>query len=183
MDSGLWIAALELLRPAVRGALRFIDSTLVKVHGAGCNPAGGQEAQAMGRSRGGLTTKLHAIVDEARMPVCLALSCGHHADLRWAAELASTLPEGCELIGDKGFDSQKLRRWLWQERGVQSSIPHRLGFPAPAHFAPEHYRKRHVVENFFAALKKHRRIATRYDKLQSTFFGFVCLATVISMLD
>ena len=71
-----------------------------------------------------------------------------------------------------------LRRWL-SERGVTSCIPPRSNRQNPRPVRRSSYRKRHLIENFFGHLKTFRRVATRYDKLAETFFGWVLLAVIV----
>jgi transposase len=171
---GVWAAVLERCSPAMKGRHLFLDSTHVKLHKSGSNPAGGQEHQALGRTKGGLNTKIHAAVDARGNPAALLLSAGNQADVFCAPEILEGVE--CEvLVGDKGFDSDGFRLWL-KERGIRPCIPPRSNRLHPQPCSKAAYRKRHLVENFFEKLKRFRRIATRYDKLQETFFGFVCLA-------
>jgi transposase len=83
----------------------FVDSTHVKVHADGSNPAGGQAPQAMGRTKGGLNTKIHAVVNARSEAIVIAISSGNEADISLAEELTECLPEDSTLIGDKGYDS------------------------------------------------------------------------------
>ena len=163
------------------GSRRFLDSTHVKVHRCASNPRGGQASQAMGRTKGGLNTKIHAVVDEAAQPIRLFLSAGNDADISHAQTMAEEIP-GAMLVGDKGYDSDAFRQWL-KERGLTPCIPPRSHRCHPSAYSKPSYRKRHVVENFFERIKNFRRVATRYDKLAETYLGFVCLAsTIVAML-
>jgi Transposase DDE domain len=82
------------------GLRKLID---VKVHADGSNPAGGQASQAMGRTKGGLNTKIHALVDARSQPIVIALSSGNQADISVAAELTDCLLQDSTLIGDKSL--------------------------------------------------------------------------------
>jgi transposase len=158
----------------------FVDSTHVKVHADGSNPAGGQAPQAMGRTKGGLNTKIHAIVNTRSQAIVIALSNGNEADISLAEELTECLPEDSTLIGDKGYDSSTLRQKAAAKR-VQTCIPGRTNRTTTVPFSPKLYRRRHRVENFFQRIKRYRRVATRYDKLGETFLGFVCLAILLTL--
>ena len=162
------------------GSRRFLDSTHVKVHRCASNPRGGQAAQAMGRTKGGMNTKIHAVVDEAAHPIRLFLSAGHEADVSQAQTMAEKIP-GAMLVADKGYDSDAFRQWLL-DRGIKPCIPPRSNRKNPSAYSKPSYRKRHVVENFFERIKNFRRVSTRYDKLAETYLGFVCLASVIVSL-
>lgn len=81
-----------------------------------------------------------------------------------------------ELVGDKGFDSDDLRRACLR-RGIMPQLAARSNRPEAALATyPDAYRTRNRIERFFAKLKQFRRIATRYDKLKTTFLGFLNLA-------
>jgi transposase len=165
----------------LKGSRRFLDSTCAKVHRCAANPCGGQASQAMGRTKGGLNTKVHAIVDEAARPIRLFLSAGNEADISHARTICEEIPAAM-LVADKGYDSDAFRQWLLA-RGIKPCIPPRSNRKHPSPYSKPSCRKRHVVENFFERLKNFRRVATRYDKLAQTYLGFVCLAsTLVSML-
>lgn len=176
---GIWAELLDRCGPELKGDRRFIDSTHVKVHRDGCNPAGGQGNQGMGRTKGGLNTKIHAVVDTVGRPAALMVGAGNEADVSRAQEILAEVECG-QLVGDKGYDSDELRQWL-RNRSIQPCIPPRSNRLKPEPYSKAAYRKRHLIENFFEKLKRFRRVATRYDKLAVTFFGFVCLAAVISV--
>lgn len=156
------------------GTLRFLDTTHVKVHCDGANPAGGQSEQAMGRTKGGLNTKIHAVVDNRARPLAALLSAGNEADITLAPEVLEGVACGC-VVADKAYDSDAFRA-LIAERGGQTCIPPRAARIAPLGYSKHTYKKRHRVENFFQKIKRYRRVATRYDKLAETYFGFVLLA-------
>lgn len=156
--------------------MRFLDSTHVKVHCDGANPRGGQENQAMGKTKGGLNTKIHALVDNDGNPVALMLSGGNVSDVTLAPVIVEDMECGV-LVADKAYDSDSFRAALF-ENGSRTCIPPRSNRLNPSHHSPHIYKKRHRVENFFQRIKRYRRVATRYDKLAETYFGFVCLAAL-----
>jgi transposase len=172
-NDGVWLSLLNSSK-VPKGTLRFLDSTHVKVHCDGANPAGGQEKQGMGRTKGGLNTKIHAVVDNDARPVALALSAANEADVTVAPELLQHVDCGC-VVADKAYDSNDLRAFV-KEMGGTTCIPSRSNRLEPIAHSTKTYRKRHRVENFFQTIKRYRRVATRYDKLAETYFGFVCLA-------
>lgn len=142
----VWQKLLDDLIAATSGGCHFLDSTHVKVQRSGCNPAGGQSAQAMGRTKGGLNTKLHAVVDARGRPRALLLGPGQEADIARAQEVAERI--SCRrLIGDKGYDCDAFRAWL-RERAIAPCIPPRSNRLRPEPYAKAAYRKRHLVENF-----------------------------------
>jgi transposase len=175
--AGTWQKLWDLLAPRTRGRTVFLDSSHIKVQRSGLNPAGGREAQALGKTKGGWNTKLHAVVDGAGVPCALSLSAGNEADVSHAPVVLEET-EARKVVADKGYDSDPLRSWL-AGRGISSCIPPRSNRTNPQPFSRVSYRKRHLVENFFAAVKTFRRVATRYDKLAETFFGWVLLAVIV----
>jgi len=166
--------------PELAPGWHFLDSTHVKVHADGANPAGGQASQAMGRTKGGLNTKIHAVVNARSQAVVIALSGGNQADISLAEELAKCLPEDSTLIGDKAYDSSTLRQTA-ATKGIKTCIPGRSNRTTTVPFSARLYRRRHRVENFFERIKRYRRVATRFDKLAETFLGFVCLAILFTL--
>ena len=179
-DQGLWNRIFKTLTKSSCGPMFSVDSTYVRVHHSGANPRGGQTLQAMGPSRGGLTSKVHAIVDRKGRPVVLALSAGNIADSIKAPELFKQIPAGsCStMLGDKGYDSDALRIQLY-EMGVFPCLAATSWRKEKRPFHRGFYRRRHRVENFFCSLKRHRRISTRYDKLTSSFMAFVHIASIL----
>lgn len=144
----------------------------------------------MGRSRGGLTTKIHALVDAIGRPILLKLTEGQAHDGRSAADMYGTVGPGQTLLApshgllanhcratDRAYDSDGLRLSL-AERGAIANIrlmPTRKRFPA---FDPHLYKQRNQVERFFNKLKHFRAVATRYDKRDDTFLASVQLASI-----
>ena len=174
---GTWQKLWDMLAAPRRGQTVFLDSTQVKVHRAGLNAAGGREAQAIGKTKGGWNTKIHAVVDGRGAPQVLALSAGHEADVSHAVGLLEEVTARA-AVADKGYDSDPLRDWM-KVHQITPCIPPRSNRTHPRPYSRPLYRRRHLVENFFAKLKTFRRVATRYDKLATTFFGWIMLAVII----
>jgi transposase len=179
--SGLWPRLLKAIARGAFGEIRCVDCSHIKVHRDAANTIGGQANQAMGRTKGGLNTKLAAVVDGIGRAVGLHLAPGQQHDLRACAPLQSHLA-GNWTLADRAFDSNGFRRDL-ASAGAFTCIPSRSRRRTPFYFNRELYRHRHVVENFFSRIKRHRRIATRYEKLAITFHGFVCFAAVLDWLS
>ena len=129
----------------------------------------------MGRSRGGLTTKIHALVDANGLPVVLKLSEGQAHDGRSAADMLNGVGPGQILMADRAYDSDALRHSL-SDRGAWANVkpmPRRIRVPAFSSFL---YRYRNLVERFFNKLKHFRAIATRYEKRAANYLALVKLA-------
>ena len=148
---GGWAQLFAVVEPRLKGRRRFLDSTHIKVHRCASNPPGGQAGQALGRTKGGMNTKLHAVVDEVGQAASLMLSPGNDADISHAQTVLQEIPAAM-LVADKGYDSDLFRQWLAQ-RGIKPCIPPRRNRKTPARFSKASYRKRHLVENFFERIK------------------------------
>ena len=130
----------------------------------------------MGRSRGGLTTKIHALVDACGLPIALKLTEGQASDGPAAADMLATLGDGDVLLGDRAYDSDVMRM-LVASQGAWVNVrpmPQRKRLPP---FDPELYKRRNLVERFFNKLKHFRGVATRYDKRADNFLAGVQLAS------
>jgi transposase len=131
----------------------------------------------MGRSRGGLTTKIHALVDAEGLPIMLKLTEGQAHDGKSAEDMLGELSAGQILLADRAYDSDALRKSL-AERGAWANVkpmPNRKNIPAFSAFL---YRYRNLVERFFNKLKHFRGVATRYDKRADNYLAGVKLASV-----
>ena len=146
-----------------------MDCSHIKVHHHGVNPRGGQARQAIGRSRGGINTKLATVADAYGRAVAICLAPGQRHDLKAIQPLVPTL-RGKRVVGDKGFDSGPFRAQLHRQR-ARVCIAWLRCRRQPMPFHRGYYRRRHRIENFFARIKKFRRVATRYDKLAITAFA------------
>lgn len=138
----------------------------------------GADAQAIGRSRGGRTTKIHAVVDAKGRPLALEITPGQLGDVRAALALIAPLPPAKHLAADTAYDSNGLRQFL-TERGTLPVIPNN---PTRRRFHPfdkRAYKDRNMIERMFCRLKDWRRIATRYDKLAANFSSAVAIAAII----
>ena len=131
----------------------------------------------MGRSRGGLTTKIHALVDALGLPILLKLTEGQAHDGRSADDMLDGLGEGDVLLADRAYDSDAMRATL-AKRGAWVCVkpmPNRKNIPTFSSFL---YRYRNLVERFFNKLKHFRAVATRYDKRDDNFLASVQLASI-----
>ena len=139
----------------------MLDSTACKAQRFASGARGGGE-EDLGRSRGGLTTKIHALVDGLGRPLCFLLTPGQAADCRQARSLL----EGVSferLIGDRGYDTDELRDRA-EEHGAEAVIPSKRNRKTAIPHDREAYKTRHKVENLFGRIKDHGRIALRKGK-------------------
>jgi len=129
----------------------------------------------MGRSRGGLTTKIHALVDANGNPIALKLSEGQAHDGRSALSLLDRIGPSEILLADRAYDNDLIRH-IVAERGGWANIKplsRRVNIPA---FSPFLYRYRNLVERFFNKLKHFRAVATRFEKHDANYLALVKLA-------
>lgn len=117
----------------------------------------------MGRSRGGLTSKIHALVDADGRPVALRLTGCQVHDSQEAEALLDAMPEGATLLADKGYESNATREAA-AAKNAWANIPSRSNRKQRLAFSGWLYRQRNLVERFFNRIKHFRGIATRYDK-------------------
>lgn len=140
------------------------------------------QANEIGHSRGGASTKIHAAVDAYGYPLYVMLSEGQRNDINYAIPVLEHIDiEGSNVLADRGYDSNQLLDYIY-ERGGEPTIPSRKGAKFERHCDWWLYKERHLVEKYFLKLKGFRRIATRYDKLAATYLGFICIASILIWL-
>ena len=152
-------------------------------------PDGSQSAQngavprRIGRTKGGLNSKLHAVCDGKGRPLVMLLSEGQMSDYKGAALMIDALPRAKALLADRGYDADWFRAAL-AARDIAACIPSKADRKVPIPHDTVIYRKRHRIENMFGKLKDWRRIHTRYDRCAHTFMSAICIAaTVIFWLN
>jgi transposase len=161
----------------------LLDSTIIRAHPCAAGaPAkqGGQAAQALGRSRGGFSSKIHIVVDALGNPLDFVLTAGQVHDLKQAP----TLLQGrtCDyVIADKGYDADALLA-LIEAMGAIPVIPARKNRTEPRPLDAHLYKERHLVECFINKIKWYRRIFSRFDKLASRFLGFLSFVSTLIWL-
>lgn len=159
----------------------FIDGSIVKAHQDGTNIRA-QAQQAIGKSRGGKSTKIHLAVDSGGLPACFELSGGQAHDVSHGQSLVESSPYSEVVVADKGYDSKALRE-LESSRNAKHVIP-RKGNSKTGNDDIDWamYRYRHLVENAFLKIKKYRAVATRYDKIARNYHSVVTLAFALKWL-
>ena len=132
--AGVWSRIIDALAAAHDAAVQMIDTSIVRVHQHGACITRNQR-QSMGRSRGGLTSKIHALVDSNGLPVRLALSPGEAHDVRLAGKLLSRLNSGSMLLADRGYDADWIRDLPCQhptkKQSPRSNLLQPLSLPRP----------------------------------------------------
>lgn len=192
---GIWqriLAALQQLADRHRQldwSVHFLDSTIVRAHQHAAGARGGQAGEALGRSRGGFSTKLHLRADRRGRPVVLLVTAGERHDQTMFEPLmlqGQIKREGrgrprCRperLVGDKGYSSRRIRTWL-RRHGIRHTIPHKRNECRRGAFDRRQYRERNQVERLINRLKQFRRVATRYEKRAVNYLAMVMLAAIL----
>ena len=134
----------------------------------------GEHKQAVGRSRGGRNTKIHALADAKGRLIAILLTGGEAHDCPVAKRLIRRVKSPKRMLGDKAYDSAELHEEL-DERGTKPVIPNRGNRKQPFSFSKRLYKLRWRIESAFNRLKDFRRIATRYDRLARNYLVF-CLS-------
>lgn len=134
------------------------------------------EDHALGRSKGGFSSKIHVIVDAIGYPVDFDLTRGQKADCTQATPLIED-KEFENLLGDKGYDTNEIVEAV-ESKGAQAIIPPKSNRKVQREYDKEIYKERNKVERFFNRIKQFRRIATRYDKTGSSYMGLLFIASL-----
>ena len=169
---------------ALTGSTGMVGTITIEFHihqGAplGCRRKRGAFHHAIGRSRGGRTTKIHALTDDLGRPLAFLITPGNTHDLAGARELLATIRPPRRLLADKAYDANSLRIWL-KERRIKAVIPPNPTRKYPHSYDPDAYKGRNLIERMFCRLKDFRRIATRYDKRADVFLSTILLAAAIT---
>ena len=161
----------------------LIDSTITRAHACAAGAAGSSaKAEALGRSKGGFTTKIHAITDALGNPLDFILTGGQASDIGQAENLLALTPEGAAaLVGDKGYDSDAFIQTL-NEKAIEPVIPPRSNRINPRDCDWFAYKERHLIECFFNKIKHYRRISSRYEKLARNYMGFIRFVSALIWL-
>ena len=138
------------------------------------------DPEALGRSRGGFTTKLHALVDAAGRPMRLLLTPGQRADITQAEALLSGITAGA-VIADRAFDANALVQAV-EARGATVVIPPKRNRIFRRAYDQSLYAERNKIERFFSRIKHYRRVATRYEKTASSYLAMAQVASIMTLL-
>ena len=161
----------------------IIDTTIIRAHpcAAGAlKTRGGQAAQALGRSRGGFSTKIHIAVDSLGHPLRFMLTAGQRHDITCADALIDGYSSEY-VIADTSYDSMAFIESI-TDTGAVPVIPPRANRRDSRDYDVDLYQQRHIVECFINKLKQYRRISARFDKLAVRYMGFLSfVATIIRL--
>ncbi|MGQ3075827.1 MAG: IS5 family transposase [Ferrovibrionaceae bacterium] len=177
---GIWEKVFDDLIKDRDNKYLMLDTTLVRVHQQAASGKGGPQSQAMGRSRGGLTTKVHTVCDTSGRPLRFKLDAGQRHDNLAAKALLDGF-EAQAVLADKAYDNND----LWQaiaDMGAEAVIPSTRSRKNPISHDRGIYKQRNLIERCFNKLKHFRRFATRYDRRVHHFLAFIHLAASIIWL-
>jgi transposase len=172
---GVWRRLFEAVRdPDLEWLL--MDSTGIRAHPHAAGMNGGDDDQALGRSRGGFGTKIHLATDALGNPVTIHLSPGQDADISHAEALLADHQPGA-VLADKGYDSDAFVEAI-QSRGAEAVVPPKKNRVEPREYDRHLYKQRCGVEQTVGLFKQCRRVATRYEKTARNFLGMVLLTAI-----
>ena len=149
-----------------------MDSTIVRAHACAAGyEKNMQDREALGRSKGGFTTKIHALVDALGNPLKFILTPGQRNDITQAKPLIEGV---CSALvnADKAYDSNDLLDQVIEQQ-CESNIPSRSNRKQPRIIDDHIYKERHVIECFFGKIKHFRRIFSRYDKSAQSYLSLL----------
>ncbi|PAQ12495.1 IS5 family transposase [Mesorhizobium temperatum] len=155
----------------------IVDSTIIRAHQHASGAKKGSEDQALGCSRGGLSTKIHMAVRGLGCPVRFILTAGQRGDCPQAYTLIEGLPAKV-VMADAAYDADPLRQEI-ADKGAIAVIPNNpsraLKYPIDKHL----YAQRHLIECCFSRLKQFRRVATRFEKTARNYLAIVTIAATV----
>lgn len=141
---------------------------------------GGQDAQGLGRSRGGFSSKIHLLVDGLGYPFHILITAGQRHDISQAETLLADF-DSEHVIADRGYDSYDFIAFIEARESV-AVIPPRRNRRETLEYDRELYKERHLVECCINKLKQFRRIFSRFDKFASRLLAFVKFAATLLWL-
>lgn len=193
--AGVWQQVLAVLQAdadrqgQLQWDIHYVDGTIVRAHqhaaGAAHTTA---DHEALGRSRGGFSTKIHMRVEGAGKPMTFVLTAGQRHEavvferlMQQAAVHRPTVGQPKRrprrLVADKGYSSRTIRAYL-RRHGIRYTIPHKANEHRTGPFDRAIYRTRNIVERFVNRLKQFRRVATRYEKCAHNYLAMLHLAAI-----
>ena len=178
---GVMIQIFNTIKKSADHEWEFIDGSIVKAHQHSMG-ASSHCREAIGKSRGGNTTKIHMAVDSYGLPIEFTLTGGEVHDSKAAPDLINRLPDSDYVIADKGYDSESIRELIRNKNAIPVIPRKQNSKVGNADMDWCLYKYRHLVENVFARLKHYRAIATRYDKLERNYASTLALGCCLIWL-
>jgi transposase len=193
--AGIWDKILATLQAQADAAgqlnweVHYVDGSVIRAHqhAAGAKHSTA-EAQALGRSQGGFSTKIHVRADGNGKPIVFVLTAGqrheamvfevlmeHGSIKRISRGQPKRRPK--RVVADKGYSSRKIRTYL-RRHNIRITIPHKTNEHQTGPFSRAWYRTRNQVERMINRLKQFRRVATRYEKRAVNYLAMLQLAAI-----
>jgi transposase len=168
--------------------VHYVDGTVIRAHQHAAGAANSSaEREALGRSQGGFSTKVHVRADGHGRPLTFILTAGqHHESVVFEAVMQPAVKRPSRgqpkrrpqrLIADKAYGNRRIRAYLWRH-GIRSTIPHKVNEHRSGPFSRSLYRTRNLVERLINRLKQFRRVATRYEKRAECYLAMLHLAAI-----
>lgn len=171
-DKGIWKQLFESMHVEADNEATMIDATIVRAHACSAGyKKDSADQEALGRSKGGFTTKIHALVDALGNPLKFILTPGQRNDITQAESLLKDLKD-TTVIADKGYDSNALIDSIKKKKSI-AVIPSKKNRKALREYDLHLYKERHLIECFFGKIKQFRRVFSRFDKTASVFMSFL----------
>jgi transposase len=176
---GVWDSLLQhVLQNQCDETAVMIDSSIVRAHACAAGyKKNSPDEQALGRSKGGFTTKIHLVSDALGGVLRFRLTPGQRNDITQAPILLEAT-RNARVIADKGYDSNALLEQL-RNQGCTPVIPPRKNRKNPQKYDEHVYKERHLIECFFGKIKHFRRVFSRFDKTADAYAAFICIASTI----
>jgi len=181
VDRGIWKKIFDGAKDIIDLEFFLLDSTIVRAHA--CSAGYGknsQEKEALGRSRGGFSTKIHAITDALGNPLAFTLTPGQRNDITQAEPLTYDM-KNASGIADKAYDADAFRRHL-EKNNCKPEIPSRSNRKEPYSYDEYLYEERYKIECFFGKIKHFRRVFSRYDKSAASYLSYVYFVSALIWL-
>ena len=156
----------------------MIDATIVRAHACSSGyKKDSQEKEALGWSKGGFTTKIHAMVDALGNPLKFILTAGQRNEITQGESLIEGI-EHTIVIADKAYDSNAFIQKIGKQE-CTAIIPSRKNRKQSRNYDKYIYKERHLIECFFGKIKHFRRIFSRFDKSAQIYMGFLNFVGVL----
>lgn len=171
-DKGIFANLFEELKIDPDMESIMADSTIVRAHSCSSGYIkDGAEQEALGRSKGGFSTKIHALVDALGNPLKFVLTAGQRNDITQGKSLIEGT-KNTVIIADKGYDANALLETITDQDSI-AVIPPKKNRKVQRDYDEHVYKERHLIECFFSKIKHFRRIFSRFDKKASIFMSFL----------
>jgi len=183
-DRGIWAEMFAYFSKDADLEWLIPDGTIIRAHPCAAGaPAtrGGQQSQALGRSKGGFSTKIHILVDGLGNPLDFVLTPGQRHDKTQGAVLLKGY-KGDYVIADKAYDSDDLLDFIVSEVEAIPVIPPRSNRTEQRDYDKHLYKARYLVECFINKIKWYRRLFSRFEKLDCRYLGFLFFASTLIWL-